>query len=72
MSSDTLRDQLGRDPFLPVILRLPSGWTVTVKNPELYFFTETGRTLIITEGDRFTMVDVPTIEALESTGSPAA
>ena len=66
MSSDTLREQLQRHPFQPVTLMLPSGKSVTIKNPELYIFSETGRTLIVTEGDRFIFVDVATIEAFET------
>ncbi|MBV9658348.1 MAG: hypothetical protein JO295_09590 [Verrucomicrobia bacterium] len=71
MSSETLREQLQRHPFHPVTLLLPSGKTVVVKNPELYIFSETGRTLIVTEGERFIFVDVATVEAIETTGEPA-
>lgn len=67
MSSDTLREQLDRDPFLPVTLMLPSGKTVQIKNRKLYMFSETGRTLFVTEGERLFCVDVATLEAIETT-----
>ena len=63
MSSDTLREQLNRTPFYPVTLFLPSGKTVTVRNPELYMFTETRRTLLVSEGEKVMFIDVATVEA---------
>ena len=66
MSSDALREYHERDPFQPVTLFLPSGKTRVIKNPELYMFSETGRTIILTEGDRVFLVDVATIEAVET------
>ena len=67
MGSDTLREYLERDPFQPVTLFLPSGKTHVIKNPELYMFSETGRTIFLTEGDRVFLVDVATVEAAETT-----
>ena len=66
MSSDTLREQLGRTPFHPVTLFLPSGKTVTISNRELAMFTETGRTLIVAQGERLILIDVATVEAVET------
>ena len=65
MSSDTLREELNRASFRPVTLFLPSGRTFTIRNPELYMFTETGRTLIVTEGDKVIYIDVTTVESIE-------
>ncbi len=67
MSSDSLREQLHRTPFHPLTLMLPSGRKVTVSNPELTMFNETGRTLIIAEGERIILIAVATVEALETT-----
>ena len=66
MSSDTLRLQLHRTPFHPVTLLLPSGKTVTIDNPELAMFTETGRTLLVTQGEGVIFIDVATVEAVET------
>ena len=66
MSSDILREQLHRTPFYPVTLLLPSGKSYTVSNPELAMFSETGRTLIVTQGEIFIFIDVATVEALET------
>ena len=66
MSSDTLREQLHRTPFRPLTLLLPSGKNVTVRNPELAMFTETGRTLIVAEGERVLFIDVATVGAIET------
>ena len=66
MSSDTLREHLNRTPFHPITLFLPSGKTVTVGNPQLFMFTETGRTLIVTQGEKVMLIDVATVEAVET------
>ena len=66
MSSDTLREYINRMPFHPISLFLPSGRVITVSNPELTLFSETGRTLIVTEGDKFIFIDVATVEAAET------
>lgn len=66
MSSDTLREHLHHTPFRPVTLFLPSGKTVTVSNPELFMFTETGRTLLVSQGEKVMLIDVATVEAVET------
>ena len=45
-------------------LFLPSGKTITIGNPELAMFSETGRTLIVAQGEGFVFVDVATVEAV--------
>lgn len=66
MSSDVLREQIHRTPFHPITLLLPSGKTVTIDNPELTLLSVTGRTLIVSRGDRMTYIDVATVEAVET------
>lgn len=66
MSTDTLREYFHREPFRPIMLTLPSGRQIHLKNPELAMFTETGRTLIVTEGERVILVDVATAEAADT------
>ena len=66
MSSETLREQLHRTPFYPMTLLLPSGKRVRISNPEFAMFTETGRTLAVFEGERLLLVDVATVEAVET------
>ncbi len=66
MSSDALREILNRVPFHPVTVFMPSGKTVAITNPELAMFNETGRVLIVTQGERFILVDVATAEAVET------
>lgn len=66
MSSDSLRDQLQRIPFHPVTLFLPSGKSVIVSNPEFAMFNETGRTLAVFQGERLLLIDVATVEAVET------
>lgn len=66
MSSDTLREELRRVPFEPVTLFLPSGKTLTINNPELAMFSETGRILVVAQGERFIHIDVATVEAIET------
>ena len=66
MSSDTLRDQIHRTPFHPVTLFLPSGKSITISNPEFAMFNETGRTLAVFQGERLLLIDVATVEAVET------
>ena len=66
MSSDVLREQLHHAPFQPVTLFLPSGKTITISNLELAMLSETGRTLIVAQGEKFIFVDVATAEAMET------
>ena len=66
MSTDTLREYLHREPFRPIVLTLPSGREVRLTNPELTMFTETGRTLIVTEGERVILVNVATAESADT------
>ena len=66
MSTDALRDYINRVPFHPVTLFLPSGKTVTISNPELTMFNETGRTLVLAQGERIILIDVATAEAAET------
>lgn len=67
MSIDTLKEYLYREPFRPVVLTLPSGREIRLTNPELAMFSETGRTLIVTEGERVILVDVATAESADTT-----
>ena len=69
MSSDALRKELSRVPFAPPILFLPSGKALTISNPELTLFSETGRTLVVAQRDRFVHVDVATVEAIGTAAS---
>ena len=66
MSSDTLREHLSRTPFHPIALFPPSGKIVAVNHPELFMFTETGRTLIVTQGERVMLIDVATVDAVKT------
>ena len=66
MSSDTLREQIHRTPFHPLMLLLPSGKTITISNPELTMFTETGRTLLVSQGERVISIEVATVEAMDT------
>lgn len=69
MSTDTLREQILREPFKPFIIMLPGGRQVEVVNPELCMFTETGRVLLVARGDRVTHIDGATAEAMETIAS---
>lgn len=69
MSTDSLREQILRQPFKPFTIMLPSGRQVKVVNPELTMFTETGRVLLVAQGDRVIHIDVPTAEAMETMAS---
>ena len=53
-------------PFQAMTLFLPSGKRVTVSNPEFAMFTETGRTLAVFQGERLLLIDVATVEAVET------
>ena len=66
MSYDSLREQIYRTPFHPVTLHLPSEKSVVIGNPELAMFNETGRTLVVAQGERIFLIDVATVEAVET------
>ncbi len=66
MSSDVLHEELRRVPFTPVTSILPSGRTLTISNPGLTMSRETGRTLVIAQGEIFIHVDVATVEAIKT------
>ena len=64
--ADRLREQLYRTPFRPVTLHLPSGKALAIGNPGLAMFNETGRTLIVGQGEHVFLIDVTTVEAVET------
>ncbi len=66
MSIDSLREQIHRTPFRPLTLRQPSGREITIDNPELTMFNETGRTLIVAQGERLILIEVATVESVET------
>ena len=66
MSTDTLCEYLHRVPFHPIDLFLPSGRVVTITNPGLAMFNESGRVLGVFQGERLILVDVATAEANET------
>ncbi len=66
MSADVLREYINRTPFHLVTVFLPSGKTVTIGNPEFAMFSETGRTLLVFQGERLFIIDVATAEAAET------
>lgn len=66
MSTDTLREYLHRVPFHPITVFMPSGRAVTITNPELAMFNESGRVLGVFQGERLILIDVATAEAAET------
>ena len=66
MSTDTLREYLHRAPFHPINLILPSVRTVTITNPELALFNESGRVFGVSQGERLVLVDVANAEAIKT------
>ena len=66
MSIDSLREQIHRTPFHPLTLRQPSGREIVIDNPELTMFNETGRTLVVAQGERIILIDVSTVESVDA------
>ena len=66
MSTDTLREYLYREPFHSVVLTLPSGREIRVRDPGSATFSENGQTLIVTEGARVILVDVAAVESVDT------
>ena len=58
MTVDNIEEVLHRNPFAPFDLELDSGRTLHVKHPDFLRFTESKRTVIVTEGDRFFIADL--------------
>ena len=66
MDREAIIEHLEREPFAPFALRLPSGRELEITNPELVMFNESGRTLIVAQGERVIIINVATVEMLDT------
>lgn len=73
MTSNEIRSALQAAPFRPFRLHFGSGRTVEVPHPEFASVSPSGRTAVVFtdpshEGDKFQIVDILLVEALEFVG----
>lgn len=67
MISDAIKSRLSVAPFKPFVVKLGSGQSYTVRDPELVSFSPGGRHMILWIGDeRYVDIDVLLVETLEA------
>lgn len=64
MTTVNIEDALNKVPFTPFDIRINNGKTVHVRHPDFLMFSESKRTSIIVEGERFHIVDVEHISSI--------
>ena len=73
MIIDTLRDLLSRDPFRPFRVRVSSGSTYEVRNPDLAVPLKSQLFLAVPNSDKVTFIPylyIAAVDALSSNGHP--
>jgi hypothetical protein len=67
MTKDAIQQQMVTKPFKPFSLRLTDGSLIPVPHQEFIAVSPGGRTVVVfTEGEKFSMLDVGLITAIES------
>lgn len=61
MQADQFRSALRTRPFKPFSLRITGGDEYTIKHPELANITESGRTVVVLEGEIVITIDTAAI-----------
>ena len=70
MTRDAVYSTLHSQPFKPFALRLTDGSLVPVPHPEYMVVSKGGRTAIVnTEGEKFSIVDLGLVTAIEIGGA---
>ena len=64
MTAANIEEVLHRTPFAPFELQLDNGRTLHVKHPDFLMFTESKRTVIVTEGERFIIADLDHVSTI--------
>jgi len=66
MTRDAVYSTLHAQPFKPFALRLTDGSLVFVPHPEFMVVSQGGRTAVVnTEGEKFSIVDLALVTAIE-------
>jgi len=68
---DTIREMLNKEPFEPFRIVLTSGSGYDIRNPELVALGQTQLTLYYPRSDKFAMLRVNQIAAIEGLASAA-
>lgn len=64
MLTINIEDALNKVPFVPFDLHLDNGRTIHVRHTDFVLFSESKRTAVIAEGERFHIVDVEHVSAI--------
>ena len=70
MTKDAIYEQLLAEPFKPFSLRLTDGSLISVPHQEFMAISHGGRTAVVfTEAEKFSIVDLGLVTAIESGSS---
>ncbi len=64
MLTINIEDALNKVPFVPFDVHIDNGRNVHVRHPDFVLFSETKRTAVIVEGERFHIVDVEHVSSI--------
>ena len=64
MTTVNIEDALNKSPFTPFDIHIDNGKAVHVRHPDFLMFSESKRTAVIVEGERFHIVDVEHISSI--------
>ena len=72
MTKEAIHTTLHAQPFRPFALRLTDGTLVAVPHPEFMAVSQGGRTAVVfTEGEKFSILDLGLVTAIETSSSAA-
>ena len=66
MTTTNIEDALNRVPFVPFDIHLDNGKVIHVRHTDFLLFSESKRTIVVVEGERFHIVDIEHISSLSS------
>jgi hypothetical protein len=73
MTRDAVLSTLHARPFKPFALRLTDGSLVSVPHPDFMVVSQGGRTAVVnTEGEKFSIVDLGLVTAIELNSSKSS
>ena len=64
MTTVNIEDALNKTPFTPFDIHIDNGKTIHVRHPDFLMFSESKRTAVVVEGERFQIVDADHISAI--------
>lgn len=66
MTTVNIEDALNKTPFSPFDIHVDKGRIIHVRHPDFLLFSESKRTVVIVDGERFHIIDVDHISSLSA------